>query len=67
VAEDAGRRAGFAVGEVRGFGDLPDHREDAESGLLAGAALSGGDLVGVIDVTRLFDALVFDLPDGARP
>jgi hypothetical protein len=55
------------VGEVRGISDLPDRREDAESGLLAGAALSGGDLVGVIDVTRLFDALVFDSPDGPRP
>lgn len=67
VAEDAGRRAGFAVDEVRAIGELPDPRQDTDSELLAGAALSGGDLVGVIDVTRVFDSLVFDSLQGARP
>jgi len=57
VAEDAGRRAGFAVDEVPGIGELPDPDQDTGSELLAGAALSGGDLIGVIDVTRVFDSL----------
>jgi chemotaxis signal transduction protein len=57
VAEDAGRTAGFAVDEVAAIGELPEPRQDTESDLLAGAALSGGDLVGVIDVTRVFDSL----------
>ncbi len=62
VAQDAERRAGFAIDEVSGIGELPDPAEDAESDLLAGAALSQGDLVGVIDVARVFDAL-----EEARP
>jgi|HubBroStandDraft_2_1064218.scaffolds.fasta_scaffold209961_2 chemotaxis signal transduction protein len=60
VAQDAGRRAGFAVAEVRAIGELPDRGQDTKSELLAGAALSGNDLVGVIDVTKVFDSLVFD-------
>ncbi|HUA29704.1 MAG TPA: chemotaxis protein CheW [Streptosporangiaceae bacterium] len=63
VAQDAGRRAGFAVDEVNGVGELPGERADTESDLLAGAARSGGDLVGVIDLTRLFDALAADPPE----
>lgn len=66
VAEDAGRRAGFAVDEVRAIGELPDPDQDTESGLLAGAALSGGDLIGVIDVTRVFDVLERAGLEGAR-
>ena len=58
VAEDTGRRrAGFAVDDVPGIGELPDPDQDTGSGLLAGAALSGGGLIGVIDVTRVFDSL----------
>lgn len=67
VAEDAGRTAGFAVGEVAAIGELPEPRQDAESDLLAGAALCGGELVGVIDVTRVFDALIVDSLAGAPP
>ncbi len=66
VAQDAGRTAGFAVDEVRAIGELPDPDQDTESGLLAGAALSGGNLVGVVDVARVFDALEAR-PEGARP
>jgi hypothetical protein len=55
------------VDEVRAIGELPDPRQESDSELLAGAALSGGDLVGVIDVTRVFDSLVFDSLEGARP
>jgi purine-binding chemotaxis protein CheW len=63
VAENAGSTVGFAADEVHTIGALPDQRQDTESDLLAGAALSGGDLVGVIDVTRLFDALLADSPE----
>jgi hypothetical protein len=48
------------------IGELPDPRQDTESELLAGAALSGGDLVGVIDVARVFAALEGPRPEGAR-
>jgi hypothetical protein len=47
---------------VSGVGELADPAEDTESDLLAGAVLSEGDLIGVIDVPRVFDSL-----DGTRP
>jgi chemotaxis signal transduction protein len=62
VAEAGGQQAGFAVDEVSGVGELADPAEDTESDLLAGAVLSEGDLIGVIDVPRVFDSL-----DGTRP
>lgn len=61
VAEASGRRAGFAIDEVSGLGELPDPDEETDSDLLAGAVLSHGGLVGVIDTPRVFDAL-----DGTR-
>jgi chemotaxis signal transduction protein len=73
VAEARGFRVGFAIDEVNGIGDLGDlaelgetgelgmPAEGIESGLLAGATLSDGELVGVLDVPR-----VFDLLDGTR-
>jgi purine-binding chemotaxis protein CheW len=57
VAEADGRRVGFAIDAVSGIGELPDATEDTESDLLAGAALSGSDLIGLIDVSRVFDSL----------
>lgn len=57
VAEAEGHRVGFAIDAVSGIGDLPDPTEDIESGLLAGAVLSEGALVGLIDVSRVFDSL----------
>jgi len=57
VVEASGCQAGFAVDEVSGIGDLPDPGEDTGSDLLAGATLSDGDLIGVIDVTRVIDSL----------
>ncbi len=62
VAEAGGRQAGFAIDEVSGVSDLGDPAEETESDLLVGAALLDGDLTGVIDVARVFDAL-----DGTRP
>ena len=62
VAEAGGRQAGFAIDEVSDVGVLPDPAEEAESDLLMGATLADGELTGVIDVPRVFDAL-----DGTRP
>ncbi len=67
VAEARDFRVGFAIDEVTGIDDLgqPEEPEelddDTGSGLLAGATLSGGELVGVVDVPRVFDSL-----DGTR-
>jgi two-component system chemotaxis response regulator CheV len=67
VAEARGFRVGFAIDEVTGIGDLGEPEElsepapGTESGLLAGATLSDGELVGVVDVPRVFDSL-----DGTR-
>jgi len=57
VAEAGDRKAGFAVDEVCDVGRLPDPTEETDSGLLRGALLDGGDLVGVIDVPAVFDVL----------
>jgi purine-binding chemotaxis protein CheW len=57
VAEAEGHRVGFAIDAVSGVGELPDATEDTESDLLAGAALSGNDLIGLIDVSRVFHSL----------
>ena len=64
VAEARDFRVGFAIDEVTGIGDLGQPEElddDTGSGLLAGATLSDGELVGVVDVPRVFDSL-----DGTR-
>jgi chemotaxis signal transduction protein len=57
VAEAGGRQAGFAIDEVSEVGELADPTEETASDLLTGAALVGGSLIGVIDVTRVFDVL----------
>ena len=57
VAEAERHRVGFAIDAVSGGGELPDATEDTESDLLAGAAFSGNDLIGLIDVSRVFDSL----------
>jgi chemotaxis signal transduction protein len=57
LAEAGGRQAGFAIDEVTGIGELADLGEETESALLLGAALSEGDLVGVIDIPRVFDSI----------
>lgn len=57
VAEAEGVLAGFAVDEVTDVGELPDPAEETESDFLVGAMLYDGDLIGVIDVTRIFGSL----------
>lgn len=57
VAEDGVRRAGFAIEQVSGVGELGSPSEETVSDLLAGAIFADGDLIGVIDVPRIFDLL----------
>ena len=57
VAEAGGRQACFAIDDVSDVGELGDPAEETESDLLAGATLADGDLVGVIDVPRVFASL----------
>ena len=57
VAEADGRRAGFAIDEVSDVGALSEAFEETDAHLLVGAALIDDQLVGVVDVPRLFAAL----------
>ena len=57
VAESDGLRAGFAIDEVSDIEQLPDAVDETESDLLVGAALTNDELVGVVDVQRLFRSL----------
>jgi purine-binding chemotaxis protein CheW len=57
VAEGSGRRVGFAVDSVDEVGELAEPTEETDSPSLAGAILSNGDLVGVIDVDRAVDQI----------
>lgn len=57
VAEAGSWQAGLAIDEMSGVGELADPTEDTDSGLLAGATLADGVLVGVIDVPAVFGAL----------
>jgi chemotaxis signal transduction protein len=57
VVEDGGRVAALAVETVTGVQPIGDACEEAESPYLAGAALTDGALVGVIDVRAVFDSL----------
>jgi chemotaxis signal transduction protein len=58
VAESAQRQAGFVIDEVSEVGELSDPTEPTESALLAGATLANGELIGIIDLDRVFDALL---------
>ena len=66
VAESAGRQAGFVIDEVSAVGELDDPTEPTESALLAGATLAGGELIGVIDLDRVFGAMT-EGPAAGRP
>jgi purine-binding chemotaxis protein CheW len=58
VAESGGLQAGLAIDAVTSVSDLDGPAEPAESELLTGSALVGGDFVGFIDMTRVFGSLV---------
>jgi purine-binding chemotaxis protein CheW len=57
VAEVGARKAGLAVDEVNDVASLPEPTEETDSNLLQGGLLDGDDLVGVIDVRAVFDAV----------
>ena len=58
VTEAHGNRAGLAIDEVHGVSELAEPAAETQSGLLAGSLLgANGDLIGVIDVERVFGAL----------
>ena len=57
VAEADGLQVGLAVDEVTEVGEMPEPDEPADSDMLTGAAMAHGDLVGVIDVPRVLQAL----------
>ena len=60
IVEHEGRRAGFAIDEVVDVGELSAPAEEAESKFLHGASLDNGELVGVVDIARLFATLSQD-------
>jgi purine-binding chemotaxis protein CheW len=57
VAEAGGRDAGFAIDKVTEVGEMANPTQETESGLLTGATLADGDLIGVIDVSRVLASL----------
>jgi chemotaxis signal transduction protein len=57
VAEHAGRLAGLAVDEVTDVVELAGEAEETAGEYLSGAILEDGQLVGIVDVERLFRAL----------
>ena len=57
VAETGGHQACFVIDDVSEVGELGEPAEETQSDLLNGAILAGGDLVGVIDVPRVFASL----------
>ena len=57
VAEHDGRQAGLAVDEVTDVGAFASDAEETQAEHLSGAVLEDGELVGIIDVERLFRSL----------
>jgi len=57
VTESDGRQAGLAIDEVTGVGELADPADEAESALLAGTLLEDGELIGVLNLPAVLDAL----------
>ena len=57
VAEHAGRLAGLAVDEVTDVVALAGDPEETAAEYLSGAILEDGQLVGIVDVERLFRSL----------
>lgn len=53
VAKEGTRQAGLAVDEVLEVGPVPEPSSETESDLLAGAAVVGESLVGVVDVSAV--------------
>jgi chemotaxis signal transduction protein len=57
VTEAGGCQAGLAIDEVTEVGELVDLAEESESVLLLGTMLDEGDLIGVLNMPAVIDAL----------
>jgi purine-binding chemotaxis protein CheW len=57
ITEEAGRRAGFAIDEVTDVAELQGPVHETDSPYLSGSALVEGDLIGIVDVERVFAAV----------
>jgi chemotaxis signal transduction protein len=60
IAEAGGLRVGLAIDQVTDVGELPEPGEPgepSEPGLLSGTIMTGGELLGVIDVPGVLAAL----------
>jgi purine-binding chemotaxis protein CheW len=57
VAESEGRQAGLAIDEVTEVSELADLAEETDSALLLGTMLDDGDLIGVLNLPAVMDAL----------
>jgi purine-binding chemotaxis protein CheW len=62
VTEHAGRLAGLAVDEVSDVLALAAEAEETAGAHLSGAVLEDGQLVGIVDVERLFGSLEGQAP-----
>ncbi len=62
VAEAGGQQAGFEIDEVDAVRVLAEPDAEADSPLLTGARLDGGQLIGFIDVPRVFAGLHRSVP-----
>ena len=61
VAEAGEHRAGFEIDEVDAVRVLAEPDAQTESPLLTGTRLDGGQLIGFLDVPRVFDDLLRSL------
>jgi purine-binding chemotaxis protein CheW len=57
IAEEAGRRAGLAIDQVTDVAELPGPMHEADSQFIAGSTLVDDELVGVVDLERVFTAV----------
>lgn len=57
VLEASGARVGLAIHGITSVGPLPEAVGAIDAELVAGAALADGELVGIIDVPRVLEAL----------
>lgn len=56
VTEGGELRVGFAIDDVTGVVELPEHTEESELPILVGAVLADSALIGIIDVARAIES-----------
>jgi purine-binding chemotaxis protein CheW len=57
IAEGEGRRAGLAIDEVTDVAELAGPLQETDSPFLSGSTLVAGDLIGILDIAGVFDAV----------